>query len=99
MAKRYLTTEQRRSALRLAYCDRAWTDKVDKMPRLQVYAIFDSFVKTGRIKFDEYGNLHFDNSSKKKEPEKYHQITFDEYLKDIEQKRNERKEELKNEVQ
>ena len=44
MAKRYLTPEQRRSALKLAYTDRDWVSKVDKMPPKQIYAIFFSFI-------------------------------------------------------
>ena len=90
---RYLTTEQRRSALKLAYDDRAWIDKVDKMPNKQVYAIFDSFRKSGQIAYDNSGNLIFrskDEVKKLKEArEGVHQVTLDEYLKDLEMKERE----------
>ena len=83
---RYLTTEQRRSALKLAYSDRNWISKIDKMPSKQVYAIFDKLKKEERIIFDDNGNLIFRTSEEvKKMKEKgsgYHQITLDEYLKE-----------------
>jgi len=83
---RYLTTEQRRSALKLAYSDRKWIAYVDKMPANQVYAIFDKFKKEERISFDNNGNLIFrtrEEVEKMKEKRSgYHQITLDEYLKE-----------------
>ena len=83
---RYLTTEQRRSALKLAYSDRNWISKIDKMPSNQVYAIFDKLKKEGIINFDDNGNVYFksrEEVNKMKEKRSgYHQITLDEYLKE-----------------
>lgn len=88
MAKRYLTTEQRRSALKLAYADREWVYKVDAMPPKQVYAIFDKLRKDEMINFDENGNIYFrsrqevnDLKKKRKEAINGHQMTFDEWAK------------------
>lgn len=95
---RYLTTEQRRSALKLAYDDRAWIDKVDKMPSKQVYAIFDTMRKSGQIAFDDAGNLFFRSKEEvrkiKESSYRYHQITLDEWAKEQEASRidKERKE-------
>ena len=82
--QRYLTTEQRRSALKLAYNDRGWISRVDKMPNKQVYAIFDKMRKSGQITYDDAGNLIFrtkEEIKKLKEAKTGHQITFDEYMK------------------
>lgn len=85
---RYLTTEQRRSALKLAYDDRAWIDKVDKMSNKQVYAIFDTMRKSGQIAFDDVGNLFFRSKEEVRKIKEartgYHQITFDEWTKEQE---------------
>ena len=98
--KRYLTTEQRRSALKLAYSDRDWVDKVDTMSNKQVYAIFDNLKRKGMIVLDGCGNIFFRtreevNELKKRRKERgYHQITIDEFFGDlVTQKENERKEE------
>lgn len=97
--KRYLTTEQRRSALKLAYNDRDWVDKVDTMSNKQVYAIFDNLKRKGMIVLDGYGNISFKSKGeikKIKEARKergFHQITLDEFFGDlVTQKENERKE-------
>ena len=97
--KRYLTTEQRRSALKLAYSDRDWVDKVDTMSNKQVYAIFDNLKRKGMIVLDGCGNIFFRtreevNELKKRRKERgYHQITIDEFFGDlVTQKENERKE-------
>ena len=89
--KRYLTTEQRRSALKLAYSDRYWIERVDRMPNKQVYAIFDKLRKDGMINFDDNGNIYFrsiqevkDLKKKRKEEKEGHQITIDEWLKEKE---------------
>ena len=95
---RYLTTEQRRSALKLAYDDRTWIDKVDRMPNKQVYAIFDTMRKSGQIVFDDAGNLLFRSKEEVRKIKEartgYHQITFDEWAKEQEASRidKERKE-------
>ena len=89
--KRYLTTEQRRSALKLAYSDRNWVEKIDMMPNKQVYAIFDKLRKDEIINFDDNGNIYFrsrqevrDLKKKRKEEKEGHQITIDEWLKEKE---------------
>lgn len=88
MSKRYLTTEQRRSALKLAYGDRKWIDRVDKMQPKQVYAIFDKLCKDGVINFDDNGNVFFKTKEElqkiKEARQGFHQITFDEYLQEKE---------------
>lgn len=88
--QRYLTTEQRRSALKLAYTDRNWVNKVEKMPDIQVYAIFDKFRKDGMINFDDNGNIFFRSKEEVKELKKRreesrngHQITLDEFMTEI----------------
>lgn len=87
--KRYLTTEQRRSALKLAYNDRDWIDKVNTMSSKQVYAIFDNLKKKGMIVLDGYGNISFRSKGeikKIKEARKergFHQITLDEFFGDL----------------
>lgn len=90
MAKRYLTSEQRRSALKLAYADRNWVDKVNKMPAKQVYAIFDKLKRDCIINLDSNGNLYFLSRSEANELKRrkeiahgYHQITLDEFFGDI----------------
>lgn len=93
MNNRYLTTEQRRSALKLAYNDRGWISKVDKMPNKQVYAIFDKMRKSGQITYDDAGNLIFrtkEEVKKLREVKTGHQITFDEYMKYQEEQRIEK---------
>lgn len=95
MNKRYLTTEQRRSALRLAYADRDWVNKVDKMKPNQVYAIYDKLRMDGVINFDDKGNIFFRTPEEVKELKKKrqeakcgHQITFDEFFGDLIEERN-----------
>lgn len=91
MAKRYLTTEQRRSALKLAYNDREWINRVDKMQSKQVYAIYDKFCKDGIISFDDNGNMYFKTKEEvqklKEARQGFHQITLDEYLKENEKEK------------
>ena len=87
--KPHLTTDMRRKLIAKAYNDKEWKEKVQKMNRFQVYAIYDSFIKEGRIHYDEVGVAHFrtsDELRKLKEArkdfhEKNHQITLDEWLK------------------
>lgn len=96
---RYLTTEQRRSALKLAYGDdREWIAKVEKMHDKQIYAVFNKLRMDGLINFDQHGNIYFRSREEVNELKKrreiihsYHQITLDEWLKD-----NNRKEKKKN---
>jgi len=84
MAKRYLTTEQRKSALKLAYADRDWVSKVDKMPPKQIYAIFNKLKKDGIINLDGHGNVFFRTREEvnelKERRDGFHQITLDEYM-------------------
>ena len=84
--KKYLTTEQRRSALKLAYDSRDWINKVDKMPSIQVYAIFDKLRKDGIINLDEKGNIFYRSREEVKKIKErrsgYHQITLDEWLEE-----------------
>lgn len=89
--KRYLSTEQRRSALKLAYSNKEWINKVDSMPNKQVYAVFDKMKKDGIINFDSNGNVFFKsraeiNELKKRREESRngHQITLEEYMKEKE---------------
>lgn len=92
--KKYLTSKQRRAALKLVYNDADWLDKVDRMTNKQVYAIFDKFRLSGRISYDDYGNLIFRNNEEVKKLQEarsgVHQVTLDEYLKDIEFKEREK---------
>lgn len=98
--KRYLTTEQRRSAIKLAYNDRNWIDKVNVMSNKQVYAIFDKLKKDGIINLDGNGNIFFrtreevnELKKRRKEQNRCHQITLDEFFGDlVTQKEKERKE-------
>ena len=91
MTKRYLTVEQRRAAIKLAYSDRNWIDKVDSMPTKQICGIFDNLKKIGMINFDERGNIFFRSKEEVKELKKRrqeahngHQITLEEYMKEKE---------------
>lgn len=85
-----LTTEQKRAALKLAYADRDWIDKIDKMPNLQVYAIYDHLCKIGMIYFDEKGNIFFRSKEEVQELKEkrlgVHQMTIDEWLQEKEKK-------------
>ena len=91
--KRYLTTVQRRAALKLVYNESDWPEKVDRMSNRQVYAIFDNLRRTGQISYDDYGNLIFrtkDEVRKLQEARSgVHQVTLDEYLKELEFKERE----------
>lgn len=91
--KKYLTTKQRRAALKLVYNDPEWPDKVDRMSNAQVYAIFDKFRISGRISYDDYGNLIFRNEDEVRKLQEarsgVHQVTLDEYLKELEFKERE----------
>lgn len=99
-SKRYLTTEERRSALKLVYKNDDWPGKVDRMSNKQVYAIFDKFRKCGRISYDDYGNMIFRNDEevKKLQEERsgVHQLTLDEYLKQKEFDERKKAQEAKN---
>jgi len=83
--KRYLTLDQKRAALKLAYKEQHWVDKVDKMSSMQVYAIFDQFCMNGTIYFDDYKNIHFRSKEEVQELKEkrlgIHQITLDEWIK------------------
>ena len=88
MPKRYLTTEQKRSALKLAYADREWVDSVDNMPKKQVYAIYDQLKRDGIINFNDDGSIFFRTREEVRELKKRrrearigHQMTFDEWAK------------------
>lgn len=88
--KRYLTTEQRRSALKLAYSTSKWIDRIDDMSDKQVYAVFDKFVKDGLINFDEKGNIFFRSKEEVQELKEkrlgVHQMTIDEWIQEKEKK-------------
>lgn len=87
---RYFTTKQKRSALILAYPDdEEWGRKVDKMPDMQVYAIFEKLRKDGMINVNPDGSLSFRSKEEVDELKKrreivhdkyYHQITLEEYF-------------------
>lgn len=88
--QRYLTTEQRRSALKLAYMDKDWVEKVERMSNTQIYAIFNKFKADGVINFDDNGNIFFRTKEEVKELKKRreeakngHQITLDEFMAEI----------------
>lgn len=95
---RYLTTEQRRSAIMLAYNDRKWLERVRKMPALQVYAVFEKFKKDGVINFDDNGNIYYRTPKEvqklkiKREEARSgcHQITLDEFFGDLIEERKEK---------
>lgn len=87
--KPYLSTDVRRKLIAKAYPDNnEWQDSVQKMYKVQVCAIYDTFIKEGRIYFDEVGVAHFrttDELRKLKEAKKdfhtkCHQITLDEWM-------------------
>lgn len=86
--KPHLTTDMRRKLIAKAYKNDEWKNKVQTMNHFQVYAIYDKFVKEGRIYYDEVGVAHFRTSEelkKLKEAQtdfhtKCHQITIDEWL-------------------
>lgn len=87
--KPYLKTDVRRKLIMYAYPDnKDWKEKVEKMHKVQVCAIYDNFVKEGRIYYDEVGVAHFrttDQIRKLKEARedfhtKCHQITIDEWM-------------------
>lgn len=83
-----LTTEERRALVKMAYCeDKTWFDKVDRMPNLQVYAIFHKMKMDGKIAFCPDGKIYFRSDEEVKELKKKryeshcgHQITIDEFF-------------------
>ena len=88
--KRYLTTEQRRSALKLAYNTSKWIDRIDDMSDKQVYAIYDHLCEIGMIYFDEKRNMHFRSKEEVQELKErrlgVHQMTIDEWIQEKEKK-------------
>lgn len=87
--KPYLPTSVRRKLIAKAYPDdKEWQEKVKNMYKIQVCAIYDNFIKEGRIYYDEVGVAHFrttDEIKKLKEARKdyhtkCHQITIDEWM-------------------
>lgn len=91
LKKPYLSTKERKNAIIKAYKDdKKWKEKVEYMPAVQIYAIFDSLVKSGRIYYDDEFNLRYRTSEEvekfKRERQLFHgecrQITLEEYFKE-----------------
>lgn len=102
--KQYLTTNQRREILKAIYVDKDWVYKIDNMPNKQIYAMFESLKKCGKISYDDAGNMIFKSDEEVKKLKEarqgWHQITLDEFLKEEEFKKRQterkEKENLKN---
>ena len=88
----YIPVEKRKKAIMKAYNDtESWVLQVNKMPIVQICAIFDNLVRQGRIVVHENGNLSYktlDDLRKerklKNEVKCGHQMTLDEWLKEKE---------------
>ena len=101
---RYLTTEQKRYALKLVYAKKEWIDKVNAMSNKQVYAIFDKMKMDGIINFNDDGSIFFRTKEEAKELKErrqgFHQMNFDDWAKQQEimkiEKERKEKEKLRN---